>query len=321
MIKVDDSGLIFPDGSRQLTAGAASRRNLLINGNFSVWQRGVSSTASGYLADRWNSADVGSTKTTSRQLFTLGQTTVPDNPKYFHRVLVTAAGSGVSDYTLLDQRVEGLQSTAGKTVTLSFWAKADASKNIASLFYQKFGAGGSADTNSTPVTHTLTTTWTKFTNTWSVPSLAGKTIGSTQDSLYVRFFFEAGSTFNSVTNSLGHRTGTFDIAQVQLEIGSVATKFELRPKAVELALCQRYFQLSRWDYGTYNSGGVRSRGTTSLPVTMRTTPSIVNTPDVGTNCTSPAMVALSPDTEYYEHIVTALGSSFGSGNCTLSAEI
>ena len=61
--------------------------------------------------------------------------------------------------------------------------------------------------------------------------------------LQLIFWFDAGSSFNSRTNSLGQQSGTFDIAQVQLEQGSLATPFEHRPIGMELALCQRYYQI------------------------------------------------------------------------------
>ena len=224
-----------------------SFRNKFINGNFDHWQRGTSNTsiANGqYLADRWTNSRVGTTANISRQSFTLGQTDVPGEPTYFQRT-VTTSSAGAGNYFLLSQPVESVRTLAGQTATLSFWAKADASKNIAVEFPQNFGTGGSPSTqvNTFGATCALTTSWQKFTVTVNIPSISGKTLGSdNNDFLGIYFWFDAGSNFNSRTNSLGQQSGTFDIAQVQLEAGSVATPFEIRPLGVELSLCQRYYQ-------------------------------------------------------------------------------
>ena len=223
-----------------------SFRNKIINGNFDIWQRGTSQTTSDYgSVDRWRPTHFGSTKTASQQAFTLGQTDVPGNPKYYLRHVVSSvAGSG--NFCLIIHKIEGVTTLAGQTATLSFWAKADSNKNIATEFLQYFGTGGSpsALVNTIGVTtHNLTTSWQKFTATVAVPSISGKTLGSNgDDRLELNFWFETGSDFSSRTNSLGNQSGTFDIAQVQLEEGPVATEFEHRSIGAELSLCQRYFQ-------------------------------------------------------------------------------
>lgn len=257
--------------------GALSNRNKIINGNFDIWQRGTSFSSSGYGADRWANSPNGSSMTQSRQSFTLGQTDVPNEPTYFCRSTVTSS-AGAGNYALLSQRIEDVRTLAGQTATLSFWAKADASKNIAVEFKQYFGTGGSpsSDVNGLGVTTcSLTTSWQKFTVTVSVPSISGKTLG-TDNNHYLTFYFwfEAGSNFNSRTNSLGQQSGTFDIAQVQLEAGDVATPFEMRSIGQELALCQRYYQTYTEPAlrGVCSSSSVVNRLGMQLPVVMRSTP-------------------------------------------------
>jgi len=223
-------------------------RNVLINGNFDVWQRGTSQTAAGYGSDdRWMNNQNGSTKTHSRQSFTPGQTDVPGNPLYFSRTVVSSV-AGAGNHTLKSQRIESVTSLAGQTATLSFWAKADATKNMAVSFSQLFGTGGSPSAfvlNIGVNTIALTTSWKYYTVTFAFPSISGKTLGTNNDHcIQLNFWFEAGSDSNASTNSLGQQSGTFDIAQVQLEAGPVATPFERRPFGMELALCQRYFEKS-----------------------------------------------------------------------------
>jgi hypothetical protein len=159
----------------------------------------------------------------------------------------------------VNQKIEGVSTLAGQTVTLSFWAKADSNKSIATEFVHNFGTGGSPSTAITGiqvVTHNLTASWQKFTATVAIPSISGKTIGSdNNDYISFAFWFDAGSDYNSRTNLLGQQSGTFDIAQVQLEEGTVATPFEHRPIGVELSLCQRYFEKS---YNIENSPGTNT---------------------------------------------------------------
>lgn len=243
-----DLGNVYDDG-------ALSNRNRIINGNFDVWQRGTSGS-SGYVADRWRTLVAGSTASISRQSFTLGQTDVPNEPEYFHRVAATSS-AGATNYVVMQQRVEFVRTFAGQTVTLSFWAKADAGKNIAVEFGQTFGPGGSSFVSGIDVaTCALTTSWQKFTVTANIPSISGATIGS-QSSLDITFWFDAGSDYNSRSNSLGQQSGTFDISQVQLEVGDTATPFEHRLYGQELALCERYYEAGTFFFAgdvTLNGG-------------------------------------------------------------------
>ena len=234
----------------------AGRKNAIINGNFDIWQRGVSQTLSGYGSDdRWYNYNVGTTKVASQQTFTLGQTDVPNNSKYYSRTVVTSV-AGAANLCNKVQRLEGVNSFSGETVMVSFYAKADAAKDIAVEFRQVFGTGGSpsADVNITPQTITLSTAWQKFTVAFTISSVSGKKLGSNGDDyLQLGFWFDAGSNYDARTDTLGQQSGTFDIAQVQIEKGSVATEFERRPIGQELELCKRYFERlthggSGWPY-------------------------------------------------------------------------
>jgi hypothetical protein len=257
----------------------AGFRNRIINGNFDFWQRGTSFTGSEYGADRWGHGRIGTTHTVTRQSFTLGQTAVPNEPTYFCRTVVTSV-AGAGNISQLFQRVEDVRTFAGKQVTVSFWAKVDATKNISIELIQYFGTGGSpsAEVTSIGVTKvSVGTSWQKVTVTTTLPSISGKTLGTDGNhQTALNIYFDAGSDFNARTDSLGQQSGTFDIAQVQLEPGAAATPFEQRPIGTELALCQRYYSildkvaLARWTAGGTYGGGVTYF---TYPQTMRTTPS------------------------------------------------
>ena len=232
-------------------------KNFIINGGFDIWQRGTSQTTNDYGSDdRWNNGNMGSTKTHS-QITTTDIEKALFNSSYFSRTVV-ASVAGASNSVSKFQHIENVNRLAGKTVTLSFWAKADSAKNIAFDLGQQFGTGGTPSSTVTGVGAqliALTTTWQKFTKTIVIPNIIGKTLGTNgvhTTSTYVNFWFDAGSSFSSRSASLGQQSGTFDIAQVQLEEGSVATPFENRPIGLELSLCQRYYEISTtkiWGYG------------------------------------------------------------------------
>jgi hypothetical protein len=177
----------------------AGTRNRIINGNFDFWQRGTSFTASDYGADRWIHARFGTTHTATRQAFTLGQTAVPGEPTYFCRTVVSSV-AGAGNYAVLVQRIEDVRTFAGQQVTVSFWAKADATKNIAINMVQIFGTGGSPSANvgisGTKIS--VGTTFQKVTVTATLPSISGKTLGTNNNStLNLNIWFDAGSTWNT----------------------------------------------------------------------------------------------------------------------------
>ena len=256
----------------------AGLRNAIINGNFDIWQRGTSFTGGVYGADRWLHNRVGTTHTATRQPFTLGQTAVPNEPTYFCRTVVSTV-AGASNFANLVQRIEDVRTFAGQQVTVSFWAKVDATKNIAVELVQEFGTGGSpsAEVNAIGTTKvSIGTTFQKVTITTTVPSISGKTLGTNNDhSLTLVIWFDAGSTFNSRTDTLGQQSGTFEIAQVQVERGPIATPFERRPIGQELALCQRYyFVINQSSTYTWYADVVNRGNHTwfAFPVTMRAMP-------------------------------------------------
>ena len=216
------------------TAARAGRKNLIINGGFDVWQRGTSLTAaSSYLADRWAN---GTSEAQSRQAFTVGQTEVDGNPTYYHR-----SGGGGSAYYGLDHKIENVGTLSGKEVTLSYWMKGSSAFTNAPYRGQNFGSGGSSGVEAALSTSSITTSWVRYTHTFTFPSISGKTVGASS--------FSQLNVFRANIANI-----VVDIANVQLELGSVATDFEHRSYGEELALCQRYYQkyggASDWTVGT-----------------------------------------------------------------------
>jgi len=209
------------------------RKNRLINGNFDIWQRGATGTAgnavgpaqSVYGPDRWIIyMPANANATWERLVFAPG--TGVNESRYALRVTRSGTGDGVN----ISQRIEGAECFAGKKVTLSFYARASINHVCAVICRQNLGAGGSDAGPGVGAEISLTTDYKKYTVTLDVPSIAGKTRGSSGDYLEVVF------------GSAGKGGYTFDIASVQAEQGAVATEYEIRPVAHELMLCQRYFE-------------------------------------------------------------------------------
>jgi hypothetical protein len=272
------------------TSGAFNFRNKIINGNFDIWQRGTSFTGGVYGADRWINNSFGTTCTMSRQEFPLGQIDVPNEPTYFCRMDITSVPNAGHN-SALTQRIENVRTLAGKTITISFYAKADNTRTITVEFSQTFGSGGLPSSNVTSIgaiKKTLTTNWQLITTTINVPSIAEKIIGTDlNSSLSFFIWFDGGTNFDNRTNFLGHQSGTFDIAQVQIEEGPVATPFEQRPIGTELALCQRYFQF----YELFSQNG----SIKSYPHNMRTAPTITRVANHPTTVSAaPSLLASYP---------------------------
>lgn len=260
------------------------RRNYLINGNFQFWDYATSQTTSGYGSDnRWSNNNLGPTKTHSRMSSGDTERVLFESP-YYSRTVVSSM-LGVNNYVIKFQKIEDITKLAGKTVTLSFWAKADSTKNITVEFGQVFGTGGTISPESNAIESTtlnITTAWKKYSATVVIPSIVGKTLGTDgvhTTSTFISFWFDAGSDYNSRTNNLGQQSGTFDIAEVKLEDGSVATDGwaaydgEWGSEAVAR---QRYLRdIGKGFYGVSNSTStILMSGTFSFD--MRITPTITS---------------------------------------------
>jgi hypothetical protein len=273
-------------------------KNKLINGDCSINQRGFTSTTTSgtYGFDRQNftTSTLDGTATYSAQTFTPGAAPVAGyEAKNFARI-VTAGQTNSGTLTRYRNTVENVRTFAGQTTTFSFWAKAaTGTPKIAVELSQSFGSGGSpsANVNTYIAQVTLSTSWARYSVTVNVPSISGKTIGTTDNTSWTwcEMWLSAGSVYDSRTGSLGIQNNTFDMWGFQWEAGSYATPFQLAgggsPQA-ELALCQRYYQRFGAKNGqtvglnaTYGNGFTTSTTgvniTVPFPVTMRITPTAI----------------------------------------------
>jgi hypothetical protein len=252
-------------------------KNKIINGAFNVWQRGTTFTNPApqtYTADRWQVEwdGTGATRTVSQQTFTPGAAPVAGyEGQYFYRYAVSVAGTG-NTYQDFRYNQEDVRTFAGQTVTVSFWAKADASRVVNLLYRTVYGSGGSAANQFSAGSVTLTTSWARYTVTYAVPSVSGLTIG-------------AGSYAAWIFRPIAATAQTIDIWGVQIEAGSTATPFQTATGTIqgELAACQRYYYRAADTSSSFGTVGIGMASSTTasaiwtqFPVTMRVKPTSVD---------------------------------------------
>lgn len=262
MSKARDIANLLTDGKVEaddLNVGQlGGRRNLIINGGFDVWQRGTSQTTTGY-----GSVDRFSFDSASMSSVNKGS----DIANGFKNVLEVTLKETTNWQYPTRYSLEANTLVAGKTYTLSYYGKA--SQNVTGMYghFQTSTAGQVKTGLSTE----FTTEWVKYSHTFTIPS----SYGGEQFDMYL----------------LNHnRTGlggvTFYLAEIQIELGSVATPFEHRSYGEELALCQRYYwamnagghpSANATSYARFNgvSNGSYNYFTVEYPCQMRTTPTLI----------------------------------------------
>jgi hypothetical protein len=262
--------------------------NPILNSSMQVWQRGTASTAIGttgtpfFLADRWQAVRGGFAAggSVSRQL--TGDTTNLPFIQYCQRVQ-RDSGNTSTAALILGQNFESINSIpfAGKTVTVSFYARAGANYSSASSLLRCALLGGtgtdqngitSSYTGSTFVLDqnaTLTTTWQRFSFTGSV--------GATVTELSLQFI-------STPTGTAG-AADFFEVTGVQIDIGSVALPFRTYAGTIqgELAACQRYYWRvtpggidNRFLAQLGATGTTQTYGSINNPVSMRVHPTSVD---------------------------------------------
>ena len=293
-------------------ANQSAFKNIIINGDMSIAQRGTSGTlqngTGGYLCiDRWNEIEGGS----ESFVFTVSQDSDVPTGQGFVKSLkfdcTTADASLASDGALtFRQKIEGQNiqylkkgTSNAVSTTLSFWVKSNKTGTyIISLVDVD-------NTRSISRSYTINTadTWEKKTITY--PGDTSGAFGNDNgNSLQVEFYLGAGSNYTSGTlqtswgsnvaanqrvgqvNLADSTDNNFWITGVQLEIGTSASDFEFLPVDVNKNRCLRYYyvhaegnskQIGLGGYynSTYITCGLQ------FPQEMRVAPTLVKT--TGTN--------------------------------------
>ena len=248
-------------GSSALLPGGLGFRNKIINGDFGINQRNVTTTTSGgtFVFDRWMQWAADGTSTFSSESFAVGNAISGQEPIKYAQI-ITSGQSAVGAQSNIQQRVEDVRTCAGQQVVVSFWAKAGSgTPKIAVEIEQNFGSGGSAVVNYYGGFATISTTWARYSVALTVPSVAGKTIG-TSSFMALNLWVSSGATNGFRNGSMGIQNNTFQFWGVQLEQNYQPTPFEQRPIGTELQLCQRYYWRT---YGTGTSADIVGAGSSN----------------------------------------------------------
>lgn len=260
-------------------------QNYIVNGGMDIWQRGTSFSLgiqAPYTADRWQAIRGGGVAgmTVSRQTAGL------DGFQYSLRAQRDSGNTGTADLQVC-YSMETVDSIplAGKTVTLSFYARAGANySSTGGALNVSLKRGTSTDANvrigqfsgtATDIVTsniTLGSSWNRYSVTGTVPA------GTTQ----------IGMIFSSTSVGTAGANDWYEITGVQLERGVLATSFRRNGENIEaeLAACQRYYY--RFTQQTHvrvmglatNWSGGEAVFTMATPVNMRIEPSSVSMSNV-----------------------------------------
>ena len=289
---------------------ATGRRNLIINGAMTVWQRATAATQA---VNTYSTADRWRMDESTDGAFTTERST--DNPfgtGYSMKAQVTTADTSLSSnhYARIYQYIEAqnLQhllygTSSAKTLTLSFWVKSNKTGTY-SIMLRKI--------DSTPYhfihnyTISSANTWEKKVITISptagstsfITASAGAIPNDNGRALELAFNLGHGTQYAiGTSNTWSSNTSTYGLngqvnwmdstsnnlylAEVQLEVGGV-TDFEHRSYAEELAACRRYYirLASNSTYDCYADGflwlSTNSMIFINFPQQMRAEPTLAH---------------------------------------------
>ena len=288
--KVDLANQVENDLPQNLIANNVPFRNIIINGDMSIAQRGTSATGIGvgyYTCDRWRS---------QRQIggFTQSQSTDVPSGQGFAKSLkmdcTTADASPASNGQLaIQQRLEGqmLQyikkgTSNAESLTMSFWVKSNKTGTYTAEIFD--------EDNTRQITRTYTidssNTWEKKTLTfagdttgtldndndrsfevlWWLGTGSDKTSGTYTDGVW-QANVNANRLPSSQVNLADSTSNEWYITGVQLEVGSAASDFEFLPYDVNLQRCQRYYET----FSQGCNGTAYSTTSISFAITYKTT--------------------------------------------------
>ena len=283
------AGDLVVSGTISGGAGLGGFRNRIINGDMRIAQRGTSATVTSsttygyYITDRWalETTFASGSANLYQNVLSTSDTPYQLGLRYSSNIVVNSAITGLG-YLAIQQRIEYLNfqdmnwgTSFGSPATISLWYKTNvASGSIIPISLRAVYNGtsycyGYSTTSGPP------NSWQYVAFTVPPPPNTASPFGaSTSDRLDVVIgpgvvvttvtpgtWYSAYSAYGIVgqTNIYSQAGNYIAYTGVQLEKGTVATPFEVRPYATELALCQRYYQKT-FSQGSYAGQNVNGAG-------------------------------------------------------------
>ena len=286
---------------------SAGRRNMVINGDMRINQRGSSShtlnsgNVNAYVVDRFRVQCAEGTLVASQD------NDVPPRQGFVKSIKLDCTGADTSLAAGFESYIQYLPeaqdlvhlaygNSGAKTVTFSFWVKSNLNKTFGFYYYVP------------DATRAYQTTFNiNSANTWEkkVITIPGDTAGNGFNNdngvgAELRIYLASGTTLDgnnnqnqwganttnripSGTSILSSTDNNFYFTGFQMEVGENATEFEHRSFGEELARCQRYFYKIQGESGSrVGIGGccvnsIEFRMNVTFPVTMRALPTISGT--------------------------------------------
>jgi hypothetical protein len=299
-MRLDSSGNV--SATNTVVMGSSFLRNRFINGDMEIAQRGTSGTT-GYVLDRW----VG--------INTTAQSQSSDAPTGFINSLEFSASTAT--FPFVTQRIERFNSYdfAGRTVTLSLWAKNVSGS--ATLYAEVYRANANDNFSSVTSEGIILLAGSNPSSSWTYYSGTVTLSANATTGIEVRIIRNDASA------------STTRITGLQLEVGTAATPFERRQFGQELMLCQRYYADSNpgsstgaYVYIAYSLGGSGwPIGVIQPPVTMRAAPTVSTRNVTLTNASSLAIGFVSASYFYGSVTVAGAGAYTVVLNYAASAEL
>jgi len=291
------------------TEGQLSHRNIVVNGDMRIAQRGASSTSSGiHSVDRFGVWHNDTDEAPTQAQVDVASGTSPYIRGFRKALKVTngnqTGGADAGDYIWIQTNLEAQDIAnsgwrymySNQYITLSFWVKSSVAQDFKCYLRSRDGTERQYPFSTGSLT---ANTWTKVTKT--IPGNSGLQFDNNNAQgfqINIGCFFGTNLTASGVTeNAWGSwsstarvpdmtstwyttNDATFEITGVQLEVGSAETPFEHRSYGEELARCQRYFykpELNTFLQPAYQYYRTAKMSVVEFPVTMRVTPTCTAT--------------------------------------------